>query len=201
MNGRQLIRKTRVFNHCAGTAGVVVTSLIAFCAWLCVIKPIDAAIEWDRTRQMGAHKCLDNRDDIAGEAARLRIERSGFESRLKELLDGIPESVQDSQFLGQVATLARDSELLLEQFRPGTIEKSGDYQQLEIELTASGTHASICRFLDGLQNLPRLCRVPELDIEASGEEQVFPVRLKVLVFFAPDESESNEKQEAVDGLR
>lgn len=199
MNGRNLSRRTLVFNRCADGLGIAVVILSAFLAWMLLIKPIDAAIDQNQSEQQKAEEDFARHDEIAEEAARLRIERTGFETRLKTLLDGIPESVQDSQFLGQVATLARESDLLLEQFRPGSIEKVGDYQQLEIELTASGTHTSICRFLDGLQRLPRMCRVPELHIDASRETEVFPVSLKVLIFFAPDESK--EKQETDNELR
>jgi Tfp pilus assembly protein PilO len=170
MNGRELQRQTRLFNRCADGMGVVACVLVALMAWLLVLKPIDAAIAQDGDRKEAAENDITNRDAITSDTARLRQERADYETRLETLLNGIPESVQDSQFLGQVATLARESELLLEQFRPGTIESVGEYQQLEIELTASGTHKSICRFLDGLAKLPRMCRVPEIHIDASGED-------------------------------
>lgn len=199
MNGRQLIDRTRRFNRLADGLGIVVLMTSVLLVWLFIIRPVDASLERDGKRRETALQDIANRDLIAGEAARLRIARADFETRLKTLLDGIPESVQDSQFLGQVATLARESELLLEQFRPGTIETVGEYQQLDIELTASGTHASICRFLDGLEKLPRMCRVPELHIDASKENEIFPVTLKVLIFFA--KTDSTKTQESANELR
>lgn len=190
MNGRKLIRQTTIFNRCADGLGIASIALTGTLAWMLLIRPIDAAIGNNQIAQEKALEDFERHDEIAAEAARLRIERTDFEARLKTLLDGIPESVQDSQFLGQVATLARESELLLEQFRPGNVEEAGEYQQLEIELTASGTHTSICRFLDGLQRLPRMCRVPELHIDASKDTEVFPVSLKVLIFFATDDAKA-----------
>lgn len=197
MNGRDLIRQTRNFDRCANGCGVVAAALTGLGTWLFLIQPLDAAIDHQLGLKMEAREILDRRKLIVHKAEKLRTERSDFEVRLKTLLDGIPESAHDSQFLGQVATLARDSELLLEQFRPGKVEKVDEYQQLEIELSASGTHAAICRFLHGLEGLPRMCRVPELHIEANTEEEVFPITLKVLIFFAQDEVETKTDSKAV----
>ena len=77
----------------------------------------------------------------------------------------------------------------------------GHYQELEIRLSAEGTYPSLCRFLVGLEELPRLCNVRSMNVYGTGTstEGRYPIDLTVVVFFAPVEEESKPSEEVDNG--
>ena len=188
MNGLIIERNVRSFNRAVNSVAALVTGA---CMILCVfylLQPLNAETQTLRQQEAQVNSFFEKRFEVAETAEQLREQRTGYERRLETLLAGVPNSPQDSQFLGQIGKLARDSQFVLQQFRPGAIEKLGEYQQLTIEVTAQGTYTSICKFFAGLPSLPRLCRVTALNIHADAESGVFPVSLTLVIFYAPEDN-------------
>lgn len=134
-----------------------------------------------------ARQILDKEDALHTEHSHLEHRLSDLERRTGELLARIPETPREAEFLAQLSGLAGESQLAIRSYRPDSPVESERYQRLDIELVAEGTFTSLCRFLEGLESLPRLSRLTHLEVEsASAEDGTYPVTMTLRIFFAPE---------------
>lgn len=126
-------------------------------------------------------------DEIMATNKRLREDLARMESQLTSMLERIPESPREADFLAQISELADDVGLQIVDYRPGTISELSKYNRMQVNLTSRGSYASICRFLNRLSRMSRLCRVTKLVIDAKQQEPPYRVEMTLAVYFAPRE--------------
>jgi Tfp pilus assembly protein PilO len=120
------------------------------------------------------------RDHHADAVKRLRQE----EVRLESLLARIPTTPQESEFLAELTRLARDARLKISDFKPAEMKGSDSHAAVEIALRTEASYEGLCRFLDGLSSLPRLCHVKRLSLKAPDASQsTYPVDMTLQIFF------------------
>ena len=120
------------------------------------------------------------REHHAEELRRLRQE----EVRLESLLARIPTTPQESEFLAELTRLARDAQLKISDFKPAEMKGSDSHAAVEIALRTEASYEGLCRFLDGLSSLPRLCHVKRLSLKAPDASQsTYPVDMTLQIFF------------------
>ncbi|MEZ6052687.1 MAG: type 4a pilus biogenesis protein PilO [Planctomycetaceae bacterium] len=124
----------------------------------------------------------------------LRAALTDRQNRLEELLTRIPESPRESEFLAQLTQLARQSGMTISQYTPGKAQQEKTHADLEVSLQADASYESICRFLYGLADLPRLCHVTSLSLAAPAPEQtIYPVEMTLRIFYTPFDRNQNEE--------
>ncbi|QDU40142.1 Pilus assembly protein, PilO [Maioricimonas rarisocia] len=134
-----------------------------------------------------AESVLDEADSIRSEHAQLKKRLADLQQRTGELMARIPATAHEAEFLAQLSELASECQLVISSYRPESPVATERYQHLDIELVAGGSFDSLCRFLEGLESLPRLCRLTRLEVEsASGDDGSYPVTMKLRIFFAPE---------------
>ncbi len=143
-------------------------------------QSIDAQIE--SMRQL-----LSQADDVQARRVELQELLEETEKRFAAAATRIPEAAQENEFLAQISRLAKNSDLTIQEFRPGEITECRTHRELEISLSAVGPYRSLCEFLAGLEQLPRLCRVTSLTIDrdTAATADRYPVRMSVVVYFQP----------------
>ena len=127
--------------------------------------------EQDRVQReyLRAENCLKNADATQRTYQALRQRQQREQARIEQLLRRVPVGPAESEFLALLADLSKQCDFSVRSFRPGGISSSGTFSQMEISLACDGTYESLCRFLDGLESLPRLCRVAGVSISAASE--------------------------------
>ncbi len=135
-------------------------------------------------RMAEGEEFLQSKPEIQARHTRLSEQLEASEALLTGLLARIPDEPQESEFLAQLAQLARESGLATKEFRPGEATQEGKLGQVEIQFSASGNYEQICRFLAGLQNMPRFCRVNSLKVAVEDPlAGAYPVEVGLLVYF------------------
>ena len=139
-------------------------------------------------------------DSIESEARLVTQRLKETQTRYEEALRRVPGDTHESEFLSQLSTLAADTQLVIREFRPGSVTHRKTYNEVEIRLSAEGSYSHLCRFLAGLEGLPRLCNVRSLNVSGTGSsvEGRYPIDLTVVVFFAPVEEETTPLEKADD---
>jgi Tfp pilus assembly protein PilO len=127
---------------------------------------------------------------VRGKLDRLRAQKSLLRKR-------ITDGPREDEFLRQVSSAAEAARLQLREYRPGAAEQHGSYGSMTIHLDGEGTYASICRFLDELARLARLCKVQHVQVASSNQSTTYPVSLVVEIFYAS--GGRAESQEIPDG--
>jgi Tfp pilus assembly protein PilO len=134
---------------------------------------------------------LSSEASLRKESQQLKKYLGEMERRFEEAITRIPETVRETEFLGQLSDLAGSSGLQMLDFRPiGVVERSG-YHELTINISAKADYISLCTFLHGLRNLDRLCQVTALNVtENAGSREAYLASMTVAVFFAPLSSDA-----------
>jgi Tfp pilus assembly protein PilO len=115
---------------------------------------------------------------------KLLVETADHERRRREVLERIPQTADEAHFLSQLTELATTSHLKLQHFRPGAVERKSTYSQMDISLDAAGTYEDVCRFIAGLETIPRFCRLSGLTIQrGEGDAENLRVSLTLRIFF------------------
>ena len=168
--------------HGAGIAAVVAC---AVAAELLVYAPIAAESE-ELTNQSDEYAAfLQNGDAIRTRHADLSARLLDKETKLTQLYKQIPDTARESDFLEQLSKLANDGELVIHKYRPRAPVTQERHSEMEIELSAQGGYEGICKFLNGLGELPRVCRVSTLQISVPSSGSVdYTIELTLRIYFA-----------------
>lgn len=203
MNSWNVSRKVRELNRNLNIAGVISVGILLGLIYFFGLRLLIA----DSARLSGLVKeteeFLETTDEITASTREIKLRSDELESEMDRILAGVPTEPRESEFLGQISELVQGTSLKFDEFRPAGTKEAGQYRQLEVLMSGVGTYKDICRFLAGLENLPRLCRVSRLDIEAPdepyGEENRYPVSMTLVIFYAPPDAlnpETDETSEA-----
>lgn len=142
--------------------------------------------EWSEIhrRAAAARAYLASASDIRARHADARRSLRQEEQRLESLLARIPTTPQESEFLAELTRLARDAKLKISDFKPAEVKGTDSHAAVEIALRTEASYESLCRFLDGLSSLPRLCHVKRLSLKAPDAAQnTYPVDMTLQIFF------------------
>jgi Tfp pilus assembly protein PilO len=168
--------------HAAGFGIMVVLAVVPYVAAGLPIASQNASFE----RQIDkTAKLLKLEPIVRARYEKLAQEAEIHEQRRREVLERIPESADEGQFLAQLTELAGKCELEVRNYRPGAAEKKLTYSQMDITLDADGTYEELCRFAAGLESLPRFCRLAGLSVDRQeSESNALRITFTLRIFFA-----------------
>ena len=144
-------------------AFVGMTLMLTVAAWLgiaCLQSQL-GELERDIAQRMSM---LENHDQLHSESQRLKGQIASVKQTLQSLHAKLPESPEESQFLSQLSECAMDTGMSLSDFRPGGITERPNSKDIDLRLRGTGSYASVCRWLDGLNKLPRIVRISHVAI-------------------------------------
>jgi Tfp pilus assembly protein PilO len=176
-----LIRTGRSL-HAAGLGMMVVLAVVPYVAAGLPMSAQNASLE---RRIEKSTRLLALEPNVRARYESLVKEAAIHEQRRREVLERIPEVADEAAFLAQLTELAGKCELKLQNYRPGAPEKKPTYSQMDIALDAGGSYEQLCRFVAGLESLPRFCRLAGLSVTGQeGETESLKITLTLRIFFA-----------------
>lgn len=150
----RLVRRGAI--HLAGAAGVTLVILLSWRGYERVLEEQAMLQEEQRT----AAELLRSAAPIRARHASLKQEMTRLDERRQTLDARRQGPPDDAALMAQVSDLTRDCELALKEFRP---TRTGN-QAVEVHVSLTGPYAGICRFLDGMSDLPKPFRVVAFDL-------------------------------------
>lgn len=192
MNSQDTSRKVRELNRNLNIAGILSVGVVLGLIYCFGLRLVMA----ESTRLSGlveeTKEFLGTTDQITASTREIKVRSEVLETEMERILAGVPTEPRESEFLGQISGLVQGTSLKFDEFRPAGTTAAGQYRQLEVMMSGVGTYRDICRFLAGLEELPRLCRVSRLDIEAPdepyGAENRYPVSMTLVIFYSPPDA-------------
>ncbi|MGH7128193.1 MAG: type 4a pilus biogenesis protein PilO [Planctomycetaceae bacterium] len=167
-------------------AGLGVTLALCAAGWLCVLGPITTQTDDARQRLDAARSLLKSDAAVRRRNVSLHAQHDGLESQSRQLLSRMPETPEESEFLAQLTQLAVRTGVLLREFQPSAAAANDSFQELEIRVSAESDYESLCRFLAGVNDLPRLCRLTALDLAVADDPGgPYRVEMGIVIFCAP----------------
>lgn len=121
------------------------------------------------------------------ETRRLHVARkrelSDLTARISRTQKRIPGAPGESEFLSTATRVAADAGLQIEDYRRGQARHLATHSEVDIQLNAVGSHASICRFLMGMRALARAKCVKSLTISSGDDRQAYPCSVAYTLYF------------------
>lgn len=148
--------------------GVLVTLVIGITGWsgAAVLRERIVYLEQYRQQEMAL---LERSREIHANHDLLTQQCEAVEESVKVLRDRLPSAPEETQFLQQISDLAERTNLELHDFRPGGLADRKDFKDIELHIRAAGDYASLCRFVAGIQDLPRSVHIGQLAIASPNE--------------------------------
>ncbi len=168
-----------------GIGAVVTAALVSGIVFL-FIRPMDDREAELTKKAEELTAALDFENAVQSEHELLTAKILEADDMIDKLLDRLPNVPRESDFLGQITTLAREVGLSIVEYRPGNVSKKKGYKQMTLALSSDGTYVSVCSFLHRIHQLPRLSRVLALDVAPLGEGDAYKMMMTLTIFFAPD---------------
>jgi Tfp pilus assembly protein PilO len=110
-----------------------------------------------------------------------------------DLLSRIPPEAQVSDFLTMLTEFAGQSGLKVEFFNPGVSRAQARFEEVDIDLQATGDYASVCGFLNGLKTMPRICNISKLEISAQTQiPDQYTVTFNLRILYNFDDSPTDD---------
>ena len=187
------------FFHLLGLAATLGTVAVAV-EW--VYLPMEAQSAKLTAECHDESAFLRTAEQIGQRNSRLKQELSDLESQLARLNEKIPDTPQEADFLAQLAAAADKTHIELLDYRPAGVSHKQRHSELVIQVSANGTYAGLCQFLDHIEKLPRLCHVTALNVDAEKTvAKTYSFKMTLRVFFAPGRRSNlvNSATEKTDG--
>jgi Tfp pilus assembly protein PilO len=132
---------------------------------------------------------MKNADSIKRQHALLSDTLNDLKQRAEGIRARIPDHPNEGEFLKQTTQAAKDSGITISEYRRGEIDYDGDHSRLKVHVSLTGNYASICRFIDRLESLPRLSRIDNLTLSNESHSEVYPVEIILTLFFRAEQSD------------
>lgn len=168
--------------HLGGFLIAVAGSALMLKAVVLPLREQDAEL---MAREADLREILDVETEVTGEHERLTRILNEADQKIKSLLDRIPNVPRESDFLGQITTLAKEVGVEIMDYHPGQISPQDEYHEMSLTITSQGDYEGVCNFLHRVHNLPRLSRANKLIIFPVKDRDTISLDMTLTIYFSP----------------
>lgn len=166
-------------------AGASVALAIVAAALVVSLLPISSQLSAVEHKLVAAQALTARHNEIHQALTSAQEKLASEEARMRELRTRIPTQTGESEFLAELAQLARECDLHIHSYEMGAQVEEGPHTALEVQLDASVSYRGLCRFLGSLHALKRFCRVSQLQIRGDRSAELLPTEMTLRIYFAP----------------
>lgn len=181
----------------ADAAGAGTVLLIVVVTWLWIVLPLQRKADAIEVVAQQNRSLVAQATPLKKRLSELSAEFAAVEDRIDQLNQRIPDEPRTAEFLAHVTQLARDSEVEIRSFQPARAEHHEQYSSVAVQLTAIARYDALCRFLGGLETLPRLSHIRTFEL--SGMEQDrrrLQLDMEARIFFTPDQNTTSQGRQS-----
>lgn len=184
MNWLSKYDKLQAFDRTLNSGLFLATGLVLSVVYFIVFRPLDSQFQTVRQQADELRQLVERAPEITTEHRSLDERLAACRKQTSELWQRIPAAPRESDFLAQVCQLAERTGMHVADYQPGTVEQRENHHELEVRIATRGEYPSLCRFLEQIDQIPRLSRMTHLDI-ASPTDESLTVDLTYRIYFAP----------------
>lgn len=183
---RPLADNERLLALACHAVGLAAAIGCAAAGWTVLHRPLAAECAQLEEDANALERLWTRKRILEAEHARRQASLDSETRLLRELKDRLPATSSEAEFLAQLGALARELHVDLSDFRVGGVRPAGELSAVEVQTSAEATYPDLCRLLDRLDSLPRLCRVERLHVDAgTPPEARHRITMTLQAFFAP----------------
>ncbi len=173
--------------HAAGFCLLVVG---AGAYWIVVHQPTTDAIRRTEQRIAKVSQLFESTESLRKEYEQLTEVLGRERQRVMSVRQQVPDDANEAEFLRQLSNAATRGGVVIDDYSRGTMSEQSEFSQLDVHVQCTGTFESICRFLEGLEALPRVSEVIAMNLTSDGPGNEYPLHVTIRLYFgvhrAPD---------------
>ncbi|NQT17616.1 MAG: type 4a pilus biogenesis protein PilO [Planctomycetes bacterium] len=177
-------RRLRLLSWLLNGLGALAAVAIVVTVQFLVFRPLDARLAAFTRRTQQLERLLSMEEKSREEHARLRKELTAAREQATLVKDRIPDEPREAEFMAQVSELAGESDVTIQDYRPGTVIPKGAYSTMRVDLVCEGNHEGICGIVDGLRELPRHSTVDRLEIDSQEAKEKYALGMRLGLYVA-----------------
>jgi Tfp pilus assembly protein PilO len=168
--------------------GAAVLALVILAIGWCVGQGLSVHRRNLIAMEQEAAECLGRHAQIRAHHRQLTERLQATTASTDGLTARLTTGPQESRFIAQLADLAESSGLHIASSRPGRLAEYDSFGELELRVSGTGSYRSLCTFLDGLNEMPRLCHVVGMEVsvvDPTGDSLRVELQLQLLFSLPP----------------
>ena len=141
------------------------------------------AVKHREQKIAGLERALREADATRESHGEVQSALADFRRRAQELREQIPDDPNEADYLRQLTEVAARSNLSIDDYSRGLAVETESFSQLKVRLQGAGQYEEICRFLDRLEQLPRVSRIVEMKLTTEPGSLSYPIDLTIQLYF------------------
>ncbi|MEN1682230.1 MAG: type 4a pilus biogenesis protein PilO [Planctomycetota bacterium] len=167
-------------SHAAGVAAVAL-SLLAYNQL--VHQPLRGKQAGDEHRVTQLRGLMENAIETRRSHVELQKQFTELTNRVNETQELTPGASREAEFLRVVNTVAAENGVDIKDYRRGRARHLPTHSEVDITLSMEGQYAEICRLLAKVDALQRAKRITDLQIDATGARETYPMSISYTLYF------------------
>jgi type IV pilus assembly protein PilO len=147
---------------------------------------------------------INEKRKIARNLDKFRKEVADLEVKLKAVLMELPDARQIHDLLSNIETLARESGLVVNLFKPGGDVIRDFYAEVPVSVSVEGTYHQVASFFDEVGRLPRIVNVKQISVrepKRSDDGVIIKTDCTAVAYRALEEHERNQAAQEGDAKK
>jgi len=177
---RQPIQTIGSLLHATGLGCALLAAVVFYGA---IYAPRANAIDRLNEEIAGVQLRLHGANTIRQQYSQLIAQRKQQRQLAEEVRQRVPDAPQEAEFLEVISKGTPPEDFVITDYSRGQAIQADGCRQVDIQLQCNGTYAGICRFLDQLDNMPRITHVVGLELKSQMVEQRYPLTITVRLYF------------------
>ena len=187
---------TQLLLHGAGCAILVVVSLVYF---LLVHRPMVLSRRADGERAAQLTSLVRQSPQVVKENRLVNEHLVSLHETIAQVRRHVPRTASEGSFLADVTRIAEQEGLRITDYRRGRSVSEATHSRIDLGLKCLGTYEGLCRFLNQLEQLPRVSTVTQLTLQSVDSQPPYPFEIRLVLYFDLADSTRNESAESSQG--
>ena len=141
-----------------------ITGVFYFFAFMPKINEYKALVKQSEALQSE----IVQKQSIADNLERFRAEYEKMQQRLQESLKELPNDKEIPELLTSISAIAKQNQLEVKKFQPGSEVAKGFYAEVPVALTLTGRYLDIGKFFFDVSEMPRIVTVGNIQMKTAG---------------------------------
>jgi Tfp pilus assembly protein PilO len=179
-----------------GVGILCMLALVGSYSWL-VLKPLSQRQELCQQRISQLQGMLLKAPEVRKDNVAYRAELASLKQSIEDTQRRLPPELREQEFIDQMRQIAAKSGVEFGAYQMGSITQLASYSQAELTLQCKGSYASICRFLDEIDQIARITEISNLQIEAGDNFHTYPLQVTFVLYFGGSTHDRNMRGEVL----
>lgn len=177
--------KLRRYDHSLNAALLMLTIAVIAVGYFTIFRPIESQLVSLRQQTAERQELVQKASAISQTNRTLTEQLAKTTLAAGQMEQRIPTAPRESDFLAQICQLADRVGMEVVDYQNGAIQTLENHREMEVKLNTRGEYEPLCKFLEQVDQVPRLCRLTNLDIASEPTGGSLSIVLTFRIYFSP----------------